>query len=648
MSNEELTWEDYFPYKPRELQITMMKVIKRYLKPKAHLVLEASTGIGKTIVNLASLLPYAKARDLKIIYTARTHAQIDRVMEELNKISEIQTVSGTALRGRESFCLNSLVKKYAKTNKAVQVMCAQLKSTNKCEYFVNMKSETRMEPIIRSLTKIPATADHIFDVCQSAGICPAETVRKLMPKIDVIACSYLYIFDPMIRARFLETIDRDLSDLIIVVDEAHNLPDMVANVASDSISSFSFNRAIREADSNRRDDFIKFMESCSNYLNKRAKNLRLYEEVAIDPAKLLEDLELDCEIELEEEFFDGMIELGETIRFRLAKSSKEPRSSLGRIGEFFLSMYNSIGKKGYAHSIEKKRFPNSRDDFVTLNLDSLDSSISILPVLSRVHSSVSVTGTLGDPEAYTLLTGIDQLDHLANIFPSPYNQRNVKTLITRDLTTLYKKRSPEMYKQIVKAICAMAEATPANIGLFTPSYKILNELLSNGLEQLSPKELVITKSGMSSAENDRLITKFKKKAKQDGAILCGVLGGRSSEGADFPGDTMHGVIVVGIPYAPPTVKVKAQIEYLESKFPGKGNMLAYEIPAVNRAAQASGRPVRSLSDIALIMLIDKRFIWPKVSNKLPGWIRTSIEVVDNNPKLISQKVRTFFNTIKLR
>lgn len=636
------SWKDYFPYQPRQIQLGMIKVIETYLKKNTHMVLEASTGIGKTIVNLAALLPYAKANGFKIIYTARTHAQMDRVVEELQKISEITPVSGVALRGREAFCLNKMVLKNAKSNRALQIMCKHLKATKKCDYFNQMKNEKALQPVLRDLSSGPATAEYIFDVSQSAGICPAETVRKILPSVDVIACSYLYLFDPEIRTSFLESIKRDLGELIVVIDEAHNLPDMVNGITSDTMSSFSLNRAVREASRHARDDFVKFYDSCIDYLLEKNKSMKLYGEESIDAGILLEELELDCKIELDDDFFSEMIDLGEQVRMTLAKSGKEPRSSMGRIGSFFYRWYDSIGRNDFSYSIEKKRFAEGNDTFVILNLNALDPSKTIYPVLSKVETSLSVTGTLGDPNAFSLLTGISKLRNMSNIFPSPYSKENVKTLVTKELTTLYAKRSPIMWKKMANMICAIAAETPANVGLFTPSYKILNELLKNGLEDYAPKDILKAKIGMKSKENDELIEKFKRKAKRGGAILCTVLGGRSSEGADFPGDYMNTVIVVGLPYAPPTVTKNAEIAYMEDKFPGQGRLLSYQIPAINRAAQAAGRPIRSLEDKAMIVLMDYRFGNPNVSNYLPNWIRSSIEVVEPVGSILSRKTRDFF------
>ncbi|MCY3410614.1 MAG: DEAD/DEAH box helicase family protein [Candidatus Heimdallarchaeota archaeon] len=642
---QDYTWEDFFPYEPRQMQMGMIRVINAFIQKNTHMVLEASTGIGKTIVNLATVLPYAKKYGYKVIYTSRTHAQMDRVVEELQAIAEKTPVSGVAMRGREAFCLHEMVQKFATSSRAVQIMCKHLKTSKKCTYFNNFKNESLIEPVLRNLYKQPATSEYIFDIAESAQVCPAETVRKLLPEVDVIACSYLYLFDPEIRKSFLESLNIELKDVILIVDEAHNLPDMVNNVTSDNLNSFSLNRAKREAQRHGRDDFIKFYDSVDEYLSEMNKKLKLYEEKELDAGIVLEELELDCGIELDDEFFSDMIILGETIRFNAAKSGKDPRSSVGRVGEFFFKWYDSIGSNDFSYSMEKKMFgeaSNKRDTFTTLNLNALDPSRGIFPVLSNIETSLSVTGTLGDPSAFTMVTGLSRLSHMTNIFPSPYDRKNILTLVPDTLTTLYKMRTGDMYTKMAQAINAIATETPANVGLFTPSYAILEEILIHGLRDYSPKEIMVAKSGMKSKENDELVERFKKRADRGGAILCTVLGGRSSEGADFPGDTMNTVIIVGIPYAPPTVNVNAQIKYMDAKFPGKGRILSYQIPAINRAAQAAGRPVRSLEDKALIVLMDYRYAQPQVADKLPNWIRSAIVKSPADPSVLASKTRDFY------
>ena len=180
----DLSWEDFFPYEPRPVQKGLLNTISRSLKGGIHLVLEAANGTGKTVAALSAILPYAMKHNLKIIYVARTHAQIDRVLEELHEVSDKQFVSGIALRGRESFCLNDLVKDHAKSNRAVQVMCKQLKAAKKCEFFTNMDREEILLPVLNELKTKPSSASDIIDICESSRLCPAETARKALPKLN--------------------------------------------------------------------------------------------------------------------------------------------------------------------------------------------------------------------------------------------------------------------------------------------------------------------------------------------------------------------------------------------------------------------------------------------------------------------------------
>ena len=73
--------------------------------------------------------------------------------------------------------------------------------------------------------------------------------------------------------------------------------------------------------------------------------------------------------------------------------------------------------------------------------------------------------------------------------------------------------------------------------------------------------------------------------------------------------------------------------------------MAYQIPAINRASQAAGRPVRSLNDIAFIMLGDERFSQKNVFEQLPRWIRDSVERIDYNPNELGKKVYDFYKNM---
>jgi DNA excision repair protein ERCC-2 len=199
-----------------------------------------------------------------------------------------------------------------------------------------------------------------------------------------------------------------------------------------------------------------------------------------------------------------------------------------------------------------------------------------------------------------------------------------------------------MYKKIVRRIVEVERATPANVGVFTASYEVLQRLLEVGLEDALEKPLLNEHRGMSSTENERLIVRFKSYAKRGGAVLLGVQGGRSSEGADYPGDEMNSVAVVGVPYAEPTARVKAQIKYYESQFPERGREYGYVVPALKKAAQAAGRPIRTLEDRGTIVFLDHRFATSYCQSFLPIWIRREMKTLSDNDGIITEELEGFY------
>jgi DNA excision repair protein ERCC-2 len=152
---------------------------------------------------------------------------------------------------------------------------------------------------------------------------------------------------------------------------------------------------------------------------------------------------------------------------------------------------------------------------------------------------------------------------------------------------------------------------------------------------------------MSSKDNDAMIQRFKSMGDHGGAVLLSVQGGRNSEGEDYPGSQMDTVIVVGVPFAKPSIKLEAQINYYESLFPGEGKLLAYLYPAVRKAAQAAGRPFRLLSDRGVIVLMDSRFLWKEIRDNMPSWIMKNAKIVSamSESKIIHM-VKSFYRKSK--
>jgi DNA excision repair protein ERCC-2 len=199
-----------------------------------------------------------------------------------------------------------------------------------------------------------------------------------------------------------------------------------------------------------------------------------------------------------------------------------------------------------------------------------------------------------------------------------------------------------MYQTMVDRINEIVNSTPTNTGIFAASFQVLNALLSEGLESQLLKPLFYEKSGMTSKANEKLVQDFKACGDKGGAVFLGVQGGRTSEGVDFPGNQMNSVVVVGVPYAEPTPRVRAQIDYYETRFPTRGREYGYILPAMKKASQAGGRPIRTLDDKGAIIFLDYRFGTAYCKSFLPNWVTNGMKTIPDKTGLLAQEVRGFF------
>ncbi len=84
-------------------------------------------------------------------------------------------------------------------------------------------------------------------ICKKKEICPYELVKSALSDAKVVALSYLYVFDPVIRNAFLKNLETELQKIILIVDEAHNLPETAIDISSSTLSLFVMKQAEVEA-----------------------------------------------------------------------------------------------------------------------------------------------------------------------------------------------------------------------------------------------------------------------------------------------------------------------------------------------------------------------------------------------------------------
>jgi DNA excision repair protein ERCC-2 len=96
-----------------------------------------------------------------------------------------------------------------------------------------------------------------------------------------------------------------------------------------------------------------------------------------------------------------------------------------------------------------------------------------------------------------------------------------------------------------------------------------------------------------------------RNSRGEGGVLFAVMGGRISEGLDFPDRDLEAALIVGVPYPKPTAKQRSLLHYYELKF-GRGWDYTVKAPAFRKMLQAIGRLIRKEDDIGLAVILDRR------------------------------------------
>ncbi len=606
----------YFPYKSlRQNQDSYMEKVNEGVKNGNNVILEAPTGFGKTISILAGALSYAKSMGYRLVYLSRTHKQMDRVIKELMKINESVEVSipGVSMRGRSTVCLNEYANEMASSSDVSRV-CRDLKKMNKCPFYEKTKSP-KFDSFINSLIENPIMGNQIIEESEQRDFCPYEVLKELQKDADVVTGSYIYMLDKWIREVFLENMEADLEDLVVVFDEAHNLPETIVQTRSNSLGTYSVQQAIEEAE--------EFDETVKDYLVKIKKQLN----------KLFANIEGEERIKsnvIDSSDGERLVDIGEEIVELKVENDEHPRSYVHGVGEFLTNWEEKKDRNDYAFLASGKE-----DEYQRIEILALDPS---LPWLNEVQSAIFTSGTLSPIEPFKDVLGIE--NSVKDRFPANYAQENVLSLVAKDVTTKWDHREEKMYEKIALYIKRTSQVVPKNIGVFTTSYEILENIKSSKFTSRIQKPVYTEERNMNTNKNDKMIKKFKKSSKKEGAVLMGVMGGRNSEGQDYSGDEMNSVILVGVPYARPNPRVNSQIDYFEEKFPGKGKYYGYFLPAHRKIAQAAGRAHRSIEDKASIIFLDNRISNHFVKKDLPNWMSKMRKI---NQKTITKELKEFHN-----
>jgi ATP-dependent DNA helicase DinG len=606
-------------YRVRPEQAQMAGCVAAALEEGSHALVEAGTGVGKSLAYLVPGIDWALAREARLLVSTHTKALQSQLMEhELPLLSE-NLVFGRRFAfeiclGVENYaCLNRLLREggaemlpgmedaYADDLKQLMVWCAgEVSGIRQDAPFAVADSLWRAVRVERDLCLGPK--------CLNRKDCFWQQARERQRHADVLVTNHSLFFSNLAaEGRLLPEFQA------AVLDEAHRVEDVAANFLGDELSQSDLHGLLAEAGRrgrggflsrlqklapSRSDDLAVLVAACEArqegwweqalaLFPRGSDTLRFKEphpglerpdaESLLDLARALEDLAPVWETEED-------AKASAYLAARLADAARRWR------------LWHEQSAPGYVYWAEV--YPAGRSRRVRLQATPLDLSARLREMAFEAIPSVTLTSATlavnGSFEYLKARLGIAAARELVLKSPFPYEE-NAAVYVPRDIPD---PRDAEAYEERILAEAgALIRAFGGGTFVLFTSHRFLRSAAER-LRLALPGQLFLVQGEDTTP---RLLHQFRE---HQNAVLLGVE--TFWQGVNVPGDALRCVVITRLPFDVPTHPVhQARAEALEGR--GENAFLTYSLPrAILMLRQGFGRLIRRHEDRGVVAVLDPR------------------------------------------
>jgi DNA excision repair protein ERCC-2 len=579
------------------------------VRQRENLLAEAPTGSGKTAAVLHPALAEGLVSGRQVVFLTSKTLQQTMAVSALVAMNE-RAFSTLQVRAKERMCAND------------RILCHE----DFCRFARDYPEKMARSNILGRLRDSYSHHDPqvVFEEARREEVCPFEVQLELAQRADAIVADYNYVFEPGVALRHLK--DEDLRDAILVVDEAHNLPDRLRKIYSPELLEENLRALVNRLLLQPGElfaDLTRTLEEILELLGHAAEELPEGEAISetSPPTERLQQLRAEWEPKLARY-------LAWKRETRLALVD-DPVLDAHFAMQRFAAVLNLYGPD-FTCVVER------RSSGIRLGLVCLDPARAVAPVFAQASSSVLMSATLTPPEAIRRVLGLEAERTSTISLPPPFPPENRKVMILPHVRTTFATREKN-YGRIGRLIADMSDAHAGNDLVLFPSYRFLAEVAA----KIPPTRarLLVQRPDLSEYERQQILQALTSPP-SEGILLFAVSGGMYAEGVDYPGELLSGVFVV----SPALPQVSFERELLRRYFDDHeeaGFDYAYLQPGMTRVVQAAGRLIRSETDRGVIALICRRFLEEPYASRLPrDWYgETPAELVTNRP---AEEIREFF------
>lgn len=588
-----------FPYPAmRPGQERILEAVEQSVDSEEHLLVEAPTGIGKTVAALYPALRYALAHDKRVLVLTAKNLQQEMITQVLEMLDSERAFHALRLRAKARMCAHT------------EVLCHEEYCPYARDYFQKLGRSGVVDRLLDEHGVL--VPDAVFAAARGAEVCPFEVSLELAGRAQVVVGDYNYAFEPWVALKDFRD-EGSLADWILVVDEMHNLVDRGRGYYSPALSAARAGRVAEAIHARDRG------EGPAAHLAALAGELARLVERHVDDA--LEDLSAaqraaetalpaDALWELRPQFDQAFVEHLEYRRETRSFSADDPFVDLYFELLRFLEVLEIADGEAFSHVVERHNGDRR------LAILCKDPGKFLGRIFAGAHAVIGLSATLSPHAFYRDLLGLDRERFRALSLPSPFPREHRRVVIDTRVGTTWKERQ-DNYGPIALRLAQFARAVDGNCMVLFPSYEFLRQV-ADRLPATGRRVLIQTRTDDEEARTKILDT--LRSALLGDVLLLAVAGGVFAEGVDYPGDMLKAVAVVGP--CLPAVSLERQLlkDYYQQRFE-RGFEYAFVVPGMTRVVQAAGRLIRSAGDRGVIALLDHRFLRPPYRGHLPAdWL----------------------------
>ncbi|ODQ79644.1 hypothetical protein BABINDRAFT_162020 [Babjeviella inositovora NRRL Y-12698] len=590
--------------------------------------------------------------DVSILFSSRTHSQLNQFASQLrladfpSSFEGPERVKFLPLASRKQLCIHPRVSKY-KDVTAINDACVDLQKGGKegCEFLPKTESGLVKQFTDLNFTKIRDIED-LGRLGEDLHVCPYYSARSGVALSEIVALPYQLLLQKSTR----ESIKLSLKNAIVVIDEAHNLLDVISAMHSVSVKLSELQQV---------EELLRFyMKKFLGRLNggNRINLTKLMKMVIILKAFMVNEVKKDKVAPGKEipvfDIFHGttgdLLNLHKLDKYvsaskiaykienyieKLAQDGKRSATPLLFKIISFLKCLTNPSQEG--------KFFWDGDSDVSINYMLLDPSEMFRDVVEQAKCVLLCGGTM-EPMS-------DYVDYLfPYLEPASIKQFSCGHVIPPENLNVYtvskgprggsfefsfdRRGSASMVEELGLALIQLARTVPDGMVVFFPSYKYLSEITSGVWKAKVWKALNGIKPVFMEASDKDVLGEYTNAITSGtGGILLSVVGGKLSEGINFSDKLARAVVMVGLPFPNAfSGELVARRRYIEDAVALRGGLKEaakeaarnfYENICMRLVNQCVGRSIRHIGDYSTIYLFDSRYRNPRIENKLSGWVK---------------------------